>query len=113
MILLTATTLPGKELPKIGINDKIEHLTAYFILSILLSLSLFFQNKYRLFKKYFAIATLSIISIYAALDELHQLFIPGRTCDFYDWLADFTGAAIGVFIVFIFLKKFHYNSKEN
>ena len=35
-------------------------------------------------------------SAYGATDEFHQLFVPGRSCDVFDWLADTTGAALAV-----------------
>lgn len=35
---------------------------------------------------------------YAASDEFHQLFVPGRTADLFDWIYDSIGIAIGVFI---------------
>ena len=34
------------------------------------------------------------VSLYAATDELHQLFVPGRNCDVLDWLADSAGAVL-------------------
>ena len=33
-----------------------------------------------------------------SLEELSQGFIKGRTLDFYDWLADLAGLAIGQFV---------------
>ena len=30
-----------------------------------------------------------------SLEELAQAFIPTRTCDFFDWLADLAGLALG------------------
>ena len=35
LILFTATTLPGKDLPDMHVSDKIEHFTAYLILAVL------------------------------------------------------------------------------
>jgi VanZ family protein len=111
-ILLILTTLPGKDLPKTGVNDKIEHLTAYFFLSILLSLTLFFQNKYYKMKKYFAVFSGLIIGLYAALDEIHQLFVPGRDCDILDWTADMIGTSIGILIIIFLIKIFQYHHKS-
>jgi VanZ family protein len=34
-------------------------------------------------------------SLFGALDEVHQRFIPGRTADPRDWTADTLGAALG------------------
>jgi UDP-2,3-diacylglucosamine pyrophosphatase LpxH len=37
-----------------------------------------------------------LVSLYGASDECHQYFVPGRSCEFGDWLADSLGAALGV-----------------
>ncbi len=105
IILLTATSLPGQDLPKLGVSDKIEHLTAYLILAVILNLALLVQNKYKLLKSKSSLFTVLIISVYAALDELHQLFIPGRSCDIKDWAADFIAALIGALIIFFIAGK--------
>lgn len=43
-----------------------------------------------------AIALAALLaSAYAATDEWHQLFVPGRDSDVRDWLADTIGAAAG------------------
>ncbi|MEE9343446.1 MAG: VanZ family protein [Gammaproteobacteria bacterium] len=42
-----------------------------------------------------AIAIVSA-SLYGAIDEIHQYFIPGRYSDFLDWLADTTGAIVAI-----------------
>ena len=45
-----------------------------------------------------ALAVLSffLAVLYAASDEWHQSFVPGRSCDVFDWLADTAGAALAV-----------------
>jgi VanZ family protein len=40
--------------------------------------------------------TLVAIAGFAALDEWHQGFIPGRFPDIADWVADVAGATVGV-----------------
>ncbi|MBI3568990.1 MAG: VanZ family protein [Gemmatimonadetes bacterium] len=35
------------------------------------------------------------ISCFGALDEWHQQFIPGRSMELGDWIADTTGALLG------------------
>ena len=112
LILLILTTLPGRDLPKTGINDKIEHFTAYFFLGFLLSLTSLFQNKFLKIKKNFALFTGIIIGLYAALDEIHQLFVPGRNCDILDWTADMIGASIGILLVIFLIKIYQYNRKS-
>ena len=41
-------------------------------------------------------------SFYAATDEFHQYFIPGRSCMWQDWLLDTIGALIGIGGVLLF-----------
>lgn len=105
-ILLVLTSLPGNDLPDISVGDKFEHFFAFCGLAVLLNLSLLVQEKYKKLKKYSSSFTLFIVGFYAGLDEFHQLFIPGRDCEFLDWIADFTGALAGVFIMMLILKHF-------
>ncbi len=39
--------------------------------------------------------------LYAASDEIHQLFVPGRSGQFTDTLIDLSGAAIGLVLIFL------------
>ena len=110
ILLLIATSLPAKDMPPVGIYDKIEHFGGFFILSVLLSLSFLYQNKYPLFKKYFWLSGFLLVCLYAGLDEIHQLFIPGRDCDILDWTADAIGALIGVILVLFLLKLFKFKA---
>ena len=111
IILFTATTLPGNQLPNLGISDKIEHFSAFLILSVLLNLTLLFQRKSRLFFRYAAILTIIICLLYGAVDEIHQLIIPGRSADIRDWLADSTGVFLGVFILNLIKNLINYKIK--
>jgi VanZ family protein len=105
LILFILTTLPGNEAISIGVNDKIEHFGAYGLLSAILYLNLLFQKKFPLLGKYPATFTLLVASLYGMLDELHQIFVPGRTADVRDWLADFLGSLLAVLIVKFILEK--------
>ncbi|MFA6597978.1 MAG: VanZ family protein [Ignavibacteriaceae bacterium] len=110
IILFVATTLPAQQLPKTGVSDKIEHFLGYFLLTFLLSNTLFFQNKNKMFKKFPILVALLIVAFYGMIDEVHQYFIPGRFCDFYDWTADVTGAfAAGV--IYFLVKKYFQSVK--
>jgi VanZ family protein len=44
-------------------------------------------------------------SLYAATDELHQLFVPGRAGAVTDWAIDTAGVAIGVGIVVLWRRR--------
>ncbi|HET9369820.1 MAG TPA: VanZ family protein [Vicinamibacterales bacterium] len=42
-----------------------------------------------------------VTAAYAATDELHQRFVPGRTAALDDWIADAVGAALAVAAIVI------------
>jgi VanZ family protein len=109
MILLVATSLPTHSLPDIGGGDKIKHFSAYMVLSVLLSLSLLVQDKSRFLKKYAFISAVVIAAVYGLFDEIHQMFIPGRTCEFMDWVADVGGAITGALIIYFYQ---YFNNKH-
>jgi len=46
-------------------------------------------------------AAVAFAAIYGITDEFHQSFVPGRTADVNDWVADCTGAATGVAVVWL------------
>ncbi len=72
--------------------DKAIHATQYAGLALLLCRAL---RGERLKWRASIVLAIVIASAYAASDEWHQLFVPGRNSDTLDWLADTVGAAIG------------------
>ncbi len=104
-LLFIGTSIPGDVLPKIfKLNDKIEHFTAYFILAFIFNLALYFQEKNVKWSRLSFIYTIVFMALYALVDELHQLFVPGRYCDALDWTADFLGILLAVSLVYFFIK---------
>lgn len=69
------------------------HFTAYFILGLLVMTAIR-QHDNSYYKS--ILLTLVICVIYAASDEMHQLFIPGRSGEIKDVLIDSSGATIGI-----------------
>lgn len=75
---------------------KVAHVTEFAVLGVLVSLSAGELLSDR--KKQFSTA-LIISVLYAASDELHQLFVPGRSAEIRDILIDSGGVLIGVLII--------------
>lgn len=73
---------------------KFAHFSAYVVLGILVSYAL---TKNEIQKRAFFLS-LAICIIYAVSDELHQLFVPGRGCQFKDVIIDTAGAVSGIAI---------------
>jgi VanZ family protein len=70
------------------VNDKVEHFAAYAVLAALPALRRFRAPSIR--------AVMAFLFLLGAALEVAQIFIPGRSCDWRDLLADSCGIALGV-----------------
>lgn len=77
---------------------KLAHFTEYFILGILV---INFITRY---DKKIIIAILLCI-IYATSDEIHQIFVPGRSCQIIDIMIDSLGSIMGIYLYKLITKK--------
>ena len=111
LMIFIATSIPADRLPSIGLSDKINHFIAYFALSILINLSLIYQRKSRLLFDKAVTATIILCLLYGVIDELHQMFIPGRFAETLDWFADSLGAISGVVLVKFLTITFRYKAE--
>jgi len=74
-------------------QDKIYHGGAFFIMGILAWRSLRHTIKQPII---LASASFVFCSFYGFSDEWHQFYVPGRSVDALDWLADSFGALLGI-----------------
>jgi len=108
IILFTATTIPVQRLPSLGFSDKINHFVAYFILAVLLNLALIYQRKSKLLFEKAQIAAILICLFYGTVDELHQLLVPGRFAEVWDWIANALGSVSGVLVINYLINRLRY-----
>jgi VanZ family protein len=87
-----------------GVNDKVEHFSAYAVLAALPNLHGFRCRRTG--------AAMVVLFLLGAALELGQLFSPGRTCDWHDLLANSCGILAGLALVRI-LQRFTFNSAAN
>ena len=73
------------------------HLTEYFILSLLILRGIRAGKAGTHLG--WALAAIAIVGCYAALDEFHQSFVPGRTAAVSDVLIDTAGAVAAQVVV--------------
>lgn len=107
IILFILTSLPtGLAIETRDVSDKLLHFGAYGLLSVLLHLNMYFQNKFIRLKNSPATFTLVIASIYGLIDEIHQMFVSGRSAEFLDWVADFSGSLVAVLITGYIINRF-------
>lgn len=87
---------PNVNIPKLGFQnvDKIAHFGVYFILGYLIVRAITAEKTLKIgWKKNLLILLIGVL--YAASDEFHQLFVPGRSADLADWIADLVGVILG------------------
>lgn len=87
---------------------KSAHMFLYFVLAILIYLTI--QNKYKI-KAY--LISFILAAIYACTDELHQLFVQGRSGEIKDVLVDSSGALIGLIVIYIINKIINKKVQDN
>jgi VanZ family protein len=80
---------------------KCAHLTEYFILSMLILRGIRAGEKGMHLR--WALVTILIIAGYAALDEYHQSFVPGRTAAVGDVLIDTSGGIAAQIVASLFV----------
>ena len=78
-----------------GLSDKSDHGAAYAGLALLIVRALA-GAEWTGVTAAACLAAIALASLYGASDELHQLFVPGRTADLHDLLADAMGATLAV-----------------
>lgn len=81
---------------------KSAHFTIYLILGILFYnlIKLYMNNNRKIF-----VVSMLLSVIYACSDEIHQLFIFGRSGELRDVLIDSIGSLLGIIIVYKFYKR--------
>jgi VanZ family protein len=103
--LFVGTTLPADEIPHLfNAQDKFEHFLAYMGLAALINLTLNLQKRIVLSPKKALLLTIFFVMTYGAIDEIHQIWVPSRVCDFFDWSADSLGGISGAWLIFLYLK---------
>ncbi|HYR11032.1 MAG TPA: VanZ family protein [Longimicrobium sp.] len=86
--LSSRSRLPGPDAPGI---DKVAHFGAYALLGWLLVRA---ADRSRL-----PLALGVVLGVlYGATDEIHQMYVPGRSPDVMDWFADAAGVAAATFV---------------
>ncbi len=87
VFIYVLSVVPVEALPPT--NDKLNHIAAFFYLSVVGGVCL---NRLKLFL---------LLFFYGIFIEFTQLFVPGRYCDWRDVVADVAGILLGLVAVFV------------
>lgn len=84
-----------KFIPKLVHIDKLLHFLAYIILGILTYRAFYSINNINsVFIKF--LMSFVFASLFSLSDEIHQMFVPSRSAEFLDFLADLAGISVGM-----------------
>jgi VanZ family protein len=91
-VLFYVSSLSTLPTPPAGITDKHEHFVAYGVLGALVLRALA-KGEWRGIRWTTVLGAIVISSLYGVSDEFHQRFVPGRTYEILDMVADAIGSA--------------------
>ena len=102
-VIFYLSQIPGVDVPPLFFDmDKLMHAIVFGILGFFaLGAMNSPDNRHRLYQPWLAVG---LVIAYGVLDEFHQHFVPGRTPDIYDVMADAAGGMIGVWLSYRFIK---------
>lgn len=104
LVIFTLSSFSNPPQPGIikPVSDTFKHFLEYLLFGFLLLISFKSTGKTR--KNAFLLAVVAA-SFYGITDEVHQLFVAGRTASFLDVIADSAGGIFGAFTSFFCHKK--------
>ena len=93
-VIFYLSSQPGIDMPLLFPGqDKLFHLIAFGLLGFLLMGTLKATSSgYRTMQVWIVVG---LVASYGVLDEFHQYFVPGRSVEIYDALADAAGGLLG------------------
>ncbi len=105
ILIFLQSSFPSIEsIPELPYTDKLLHFFAYAVLGAL------FLRAYKTLQirnnlKLLIILSVLSSSLYGISDEIHQYFVPSRSFEYVDILADVLGSLFGVFIYQFIMEK--------
>jgi VanZ family protein len=74
----------------VPVNDKVVHVGLYAVLGAALAFGRASSGT-----SMSHIGLIVVGALYGASDEWHQMYVPGRFADVFDWIADVVGVSMG------------------
>jgi len=100
LLIFIQSSYPSPDIgPDWTFKDKVLHFAAYALLGALF-LRAFKTTRIKHHLKLILLLSILLSSLYGISDEIHQSFVPFRSADAMDALADILGSAFGVYIFF-------------
>ncbi|CAA9362159.1 MAG: hypothetical protein AVDCRST_MAG89-3816 [uncultured Gemmatimonadetes bacterium] len=91
VVIFSLSAQPALPAPEVPYVDKVAHFGAYAVLGACLAFAVHRSSLPMGLAVFLGAA-------YGASDEIHQMFVPGRSPDVFDWVADAAGVAASVYL---------------
>ena len=103
LTIFALSSIPSTSFPNLSIfsQDKLLHAGVFFVFAFLLYRSFRNQSRFPFARLHAKVWTLGAAALYGITDELHQLYVTGRSADYRDVIADALGALLLVALVWI------------
>lgn len=91
VVIFMLSSIPGRAFPDAAVfrYDKVLHALVYSVLGAFCCLALPVPRR-------FAVPCAALVAVlYGLTDEFHQVFVPGRSADLHDVVADGVGGLLG------------------
>jgi VanZ family protein len=107
LVIFTASSIPASRIPHFmfKISDKLIHASIFLVFGLFVYRALEVRVQRSLFDWRRALLTVTAVTAYGFLDELHQSFVPGRTPDVGDAMADATGGLLSALILYVVYRR--------
>ncbi len=102
VLIFYLSSLPKPPVPHLDWKntDKLYHFLGYTALGFLV-VRAFLHTSPKIFLGSPWIAAVLVVALYAASDEWHQSFVPGRTSEIADWGVDCLGGVLGTLAMYV------------
>jgi VanZ family protein len=92
--IFVLSSIPGSAFPPVHVSDKLVHAAVYAPLGALVATALRRGHGLAAGARLVVVAT-AIAAAYGVSDEIHQMFVPFRSAELLDAVADAVGAVLG------------------
>ncbi|MEN8246991.1 MAG: VanZ family protein [Thermodesulfobacteriota bacterium] len=107
LIIFIQSSFPASEhVPDFDFSDKLLHVAAYAVLGLFLYRAFNAMDK-RISPIRLVALSIFLTALYGASDEIHQYFVPSRSAELLDFMADFIGSILGVLAAVALYKNKH------
>jgi VanZ family protein len=104
LVIFLLSSQPGTDIPPlISGQDKLLHVLIFGIFGFLVLGSL--PAAASGYTTYQAAMALTVVTVYGVLDEIHQRYVPGRSADVFDVVADIAGGMLGIALLYLLINR--------